>query len=38
MAALSALTGMGIFRGQSQAFFTYMRRLATEADAARRLY
>jgi hypothetical protein len=36
MGALRALTGMGIFRGQSPAFFRYMLRLAAQADAARR--
>ncbi|HYR58546.1 MAG TPA: hypothetical protein VEO95_07955 [Chthoniobacteraceae bacterium] len=34
--ALAALTGMGLFIGQSNAFFAYMRRLAADADAARR--
>jgi hypothetical protein len=36
MGALDALTAMGIFRGQTQGFLKYMRRLAAEADAARR--
>ncbi|MCW3097340.1 MAG: hypothetical protein JWL77_2958 [Chthonomonadaceae bacterium] len=36
MGALAGLTAMGIFRGQSNAFFAYMRGLATQADAARR--
>ena len=35
-AALAGLKTMGLFRGQSQAFFHYMQRLATQADAARR--
>ena len=35
-AALAALTGMGLFIGQSNAFFAYMRHLAVEADAAKR--
>ena len=35
-AALNGLTAMGIFLGQSQAFFHYMRRLAAQADAAER--
>jgi hypothetical protein len=34
--ALHALTAMGLFIGQSKAFFDYMRGLAAEADAARR--
>jgi hypothetical protein len=34
--ALGVLTAMGLFRGQSQAFFNFMRQLASEADAARR--
>jgi hypothetical protein len=34
MAALNGLTGQGIFRGQSQAFFTFMTQLAQAADAA----
>ena len=36
MAALGFLTAMGLFIGQSQAFFAYMTQLAQEADAARR--
>jgi hypothetical protein len=36
MGALRFLTAMGLFRGQSQAFFAYMAQLAREADAARR--
>jgi len=36
MGALRFLTRMGLFRGQSQAFFAYMAQLAQEADAARR--
>jgi hypothetical protein len=35
--ALAALTAMGLFRGQSDAFFKFMRQLASEADAARRI-
>jgi hypothetical protein len=35
MGALAYLTNMGLFRGQSQAFFRYMTNLATEADHAR---
>jgi hypothetical protein len=34
MGALKALTANGLFRGQSQALFATMRRLAREADAA----
>jgi len=34
MAALRFLTAMGLFIGQSQAFFAYMTQLAREADAA----
>src|SRR5438067_4134576 len=34
--ALKFLTDMGLFIGQSPAFFSYMTRLAQEADAARR--
>jgi hypothetical protein len=30
------LTDMGLFRGQSQAFFAFLNQLAAEADAARR--
>ena len=36
MGALRFLTDMGLFIGQTQAFFAYMKRLAQEADAARR--
>jgi hypothetical protein len=36
MGALRFLTAMGLFIGQSQAFFAYMTQLAQEADAARR--
>jgi hypothetical protein len=36
MGALAYLTNMGLFIGQSQAFFDYMTRLAMQADAARR--
>jgi hypothetical protein len=36
MGALAYLTAMGLFRGQSNAFFDYMRDLAEDADAARR--
>jgi hypothetical protein len=36
MAALRFLTAMGLFIGQSQAFFAYMTQLAREADAATR--
>jgi Ferritin-like domain len=35
-AALNFLTGMGLFIGQSDAFFTFMTNLATAADAAQR--
>ena len=35
MGALTALTNDGLFRGQSDAFFLFMRRLAEAADAAR---
>jgi Ferritin-like domain len=35
MGALKFLTADGLFRGQSPAFFTFMKRLAREADAAR---
>lgn len=35
-AALAALTSMNIFDGQSNAFFSFMRTLANEADLARR--
>src|SRR5882724_2889974 len=34
--ALAFLTAMGLFIGQSQAFFVYMKQLAQEADAAQR--
>ena len=34
--ALAGLTAMGIFRGQSKAFFEYMKDLAEDADEARR--
>jgi hypothetical protein len=33
---VSFLTAMGLFKGQSGAFFTFMQNLAAEADAARR--
>src|SRR5467141_4780945 len=36
MGALKFLTAMGLFIGQSQAFFAFLRDLAEEADAARR--
>jgi len=36
MAALKFLTAMGLFIGQSPAFFAFLRELAEEADAARR--
>src|SRR5205085_2160690 len=36
MGALKFLTDMGLFIGQSPAFFAYMTRLGQEADAARR--
>jgi Ferritin-like domain len=36
MGTLRFLTGMGLFIGQSQAFFAYMTQLAQEADAAQR--
>src|SRR5437667_6146435 len=36
MGALKFLTDLGLFIGQSPAFFSYMRQLAQEADAARR--
>jgi hypothetical protein len=35
MGALAYLTNMGLFIGQSDAFFTYMTKLATQADHAR---
>lgn len=34
MGALNSLTASGLFRGQSPAFFRYLRRLAVQADAA----
>jgi hypothetical protein len=37
MGALSFLTAMGLFRGQSQGFFEMMGELATAADAAQRV-
>ena len=36
MGALAALTGMGLFIGQSDKFFDYLHDLAADADAARR--
>jgi hypothetical protein len=36
MGALKFLTAMGLFIGQSPAFFAFLRNLAEEADAARR--
>jgi hypothetical protein len=36
MAVLKFLTDMGLFRGQSPAFFATMTTLAQQADAARR--
>jgi hypothetical protein len=36
MGALTFLTDMGLFIGQSQAFFDYMTQLAQDADAATR--
>jgi hypothetical protein len=36
MGALQGLTNMGIFIGQSPAFFAFMHELATQADAAMR--
>jgi hypothetical protein len=36
MGALKFLTDMGLFMGQSDAFFTYMKGLAADADAAQR--
>jgi hypothetical protein len=36
MGALTFLTNMGLFIGQSQAFFAYMTQLAQDADAAER--
>ena len=35
MGAVRALTDDGLFRGQSQAFFALINRLAEEADAAK---
>jgi len=37
MAALTSLTADGLFIGQSKAFFTFLRDLAENADAARRI-
>ena len=37
MAALQSLTADGLFIGQSKAFFTFLRDLAENADAARRI-
>ena len=34
--AVKFLTAMGLFNGQSEAFFTYLTGLATAADAAMR--
>jgi len=36
MGALQFLTNMGLFIGQSNAFFAYMTQLAQDADAAER--
>jgi len=36
MGAVNGLTASGLFRGQSPAFFQFLTRLASEADAARR--
>jgi len=36
MNVLGGLIAMGLFRGQSQAFFAFMHGLAVHADAARR--
>ncbi len=36
MGAVMALTDDGLFRGQSPAFFAFLRELAEAADAARR--
>src|SRR5205807_9232880 len=36
MGAVKFLTAMGLFIGQSPAFFSYMTQLAQQADAARR--
>jgi hypothetical protein len=38
MNALGGLIAMGLFRGQSQAFFNFMHGLAVHADAARRVF
>jgi hypothetical protein len=35
-ATLNFLTALGLFRGQSPAFFTFMRFLAVQADSAQR--
>ncbi|PYI79525.1 MAG: hypothetical protein DMF05_09600, partial [Verrucomicrobia bacterium] len=34
--ALAFLTAMGLFTGQSQGFFAYMKQLAADADSAMR--
>ena len=36
MGVVKFLTDMGLFIGQSQAFFAFLNQLAAEADAARR--
>jgi hypothetical protein len=36
MGAVKFLTDMGLFAGQSNAFFEFLRDLAADADAARR--
>jgi hypothetical protein len=36
MGAVKALTASGLFIGQSPGFFSFLKQLATEADAARR--
>jgi hypothetical protein len=36
MGALRFLTAMGLFKGQSPAFFEFLRDLAEDADEARR--
>jgi hypothetical protein len=36
MGALNFLTAMGLFIGQSPAFFAFLRNLAQEADSAKR--
>ena len=36
MSVVTFLTNMGLFRGQSSGFFSYLQNLAREADAARR--